>query len=118
VKKPATPPVPRNWNPHGIWKKLPTDPWRAPYQYLNPGLHGDIDVFSFGADGPAGRRGCQRGRRNVERRTNENENSAGSLSSSFWWCWRSSPAIAGVIGLSFSGSEARSLRDEAERPRV
>lgn len=34
---------------------LPNDPWGAPYQYLNPGLHGEIDVFSFGADGrPAG----------------------------------------------------------------
>jgi general secretion pathway protein G len=33
---------------------LPKDPWGQPYQYLNPGLHGEIDVFSFGADGQAG----------------------------------------------------------------
>ena len=33
---------------------LPDDPWGAPYQYLNPGVHGEIDVFSFGADGRAG----------------------------------------------------------------
>lgn len=34
--------------------RLPNDPWGAPYQYLNPGVHGEIDVFSFGADGQAG----------------------------------------------------------------
>ena len=36
---------------------LPTDPWGAPYQYLNPGVHGEIDIFSFGADGRAGGEG-------------------------------------------------------------
>lgn len=36
---------------------LPNDPWGAPYQYLNPGVHGEIDVFSFGADGRAGGEG-------------------------------------------------------------
>lgn len=36
---------------------LPNDPWGAPYQYLNPGVHGQIDVFSFGADGRAGGEG-------------------------------------------------------------
>lgn len=33
---------------------LPNDPWGNPYQYLNPGVHGEIDVFSLGADGRAG----------------------------------------------------------------
>jgi len=37
--------------------QLPNDPWGAPYQYLNPGVHGEIDVFSFGADGRAGGEG-------------------------------------------------------------
>lgn len=37
--------------------RLPTDPWGTPYQYLNPGVHGEIDVFSFGADGVAGGEG-------------------------------------------------------------
>ncbi len=37
--------------------QLPNDPWGAPYQYLNPGVHGEIDVFSFGADGQAGGEG-------------------------------------------------------------
>lgn len=30
--------------------RIPTDPWNTPYQYLNPGVHGEIDVFSLGAD--------------------------------------------------------------------
>lgn len=36
---------------------LPNDPWGTPYQYLNPGVHGEIDVFSLGADGRAGGEG-------------------------------------------------------------
>ena len=43
------------------WKaeldKLPADPWQHPYQYANPGTHGEIDVFSFGADGQPGGEG-------------------------------------------------------------
>ncbi|AWB35804.1 type II secretion system major pseudopilin GspG [Orrella marina] len=34
--------------------RLPNDPWGNPYQYLNPGVHGEVDVFSYGADGRAG----------------------------------------------------------------
>ncbi len=37
--------------------KLPSDPWGTPYQYLNPGVHGEIDVFSLGADGRPGGEG-------------------------------------------------------------
>lgn len=37
--------------------QLPNDPWGQPYQYLNPGVHAEIDVFSFGADGRAGGEG-------------------------------------------------------------
>lgn len=57
VKKPATPPLPSNWKEGGYLEKLPLDPWGKPYQYLNPGLHGEIDVFSFGADGAPGGEG-------------------------------------------------------------
>ena len=35
-------------------KVLQNDPWGHPYQYLNPGVRGEVDVFSFGADGQAG----------------------------------------------------------------
>lgn len=38
----------------GYLDKLPNDPWGYPYQYLNPGVKGDIDVFSFGADNKPG----------------------------------------------------------------
>jgi len=37
---------------------MPTDPWGHPYQYLNPGVHGEVDVFSLGADGRAGGSGA------------------------------------------------------------
>ena len=54
VSKPEQPPVPPNWKPGGYLERLPKDPWGRPYQYLSPGLKGDIDVFSFGADGQSG----------------------------------------------------------------
>jgi general secretion pathway protein G len=49
--------VPDNWKTGGYVEKLPLDPWGKPYQYLNPGLHGEIDVFSYGADGVPGGEG-------------------------------------------------------------
>ncbi len=44
-----------NWQQN--LKKLPTDPWNRPYQYMNPGQHGEFDVFSLGADGQEGGEG-------------------------------------------------------------
>jgi general secretion pathway protein G len=55
VKKPAVSPIPPNWKPYV--DKLPTDPWGRPYQYLNPGIKGEIDVYSLGADGEPGGEG-------------------------------------------------------------
>ena len=52
VVKPTSGPLPANWKPY--LDKLPNDPWNFPYQYLNPGIKGEIDVLSFGADGQAG----------------------------------------------------------------
>jgi general secretion pathway protein G len=37
--------------------RLPDDPWGTAYQYLNPGVHGEVDVFSLGADRRAGGEG-------------------------------------------------------------
>lgn len=54
VAKPATEPVPNNWKQGGYLERLPRDPWGHPYQFLNPGLRGEIDVFSFGGDRQAG----------------------------------------------------------------
>jgi general secretion pathway protein G len=50
VTRPNDPTI-KNWNPDGYIEKLNNDPWGNPYQYLNPGNHGPIDVYSFGADG-------------------------------------------------------------------
>jgi len=52
VAKPSASPVPPNWKPY--LEKLPQDPWGHPYQFSNPGVKGQVDVFSFGADGQAG----------------------------------------------------------------
>ncbi len=52
VTKPTVAPIPPNWKPY--LDKLPNDPWGRPYQYLNPGVKGEVDVMSFGADGQAG----------------------------------------------------------------
>ena len=54
VKPPTVPPLAPNWKTGGYLERMPRDPWGNPYQYLNPGLRGEIDVFSFGADGVAG----------------------------------------------------------------
>lgn len=42
------------WKEGGYIKKLPKDPWGNDYQYLNPGIHGTIDIFSYGEDGADG----------------------------------------------------------------
>jgi general secretion pathway protein G len=55
--KPTTGLIPPNWKPGGYVERLPKDPWGNPYQYLNPGVQGEIDVFSYGADGAAGGEG-------------------------------------------------------------
>ena len=52
VRKPTAGTVPPNWRPY--LDKLPNDPWGRPYQYVNPGVRGEVDVFSFGADGQPG----------------------------------------------------------------
>lgn len=54
VKKPSTEPMPGHWKQGGYLKRLPEDPWGNAYQYLNPGAHTEIDVFSYGADGKLG----------------------------------------------------------------
>ena len=55
VAKPTAGPVPANWRPY--LDKLPADPWNRAYLYINPGLKGEVDVMSFGADGQAGGEG-------------------------------------------------------------
>ena len=52
VEKPGRDPVPANWKPY--LDKLPKDPWGNLYHYLHPGVRGEIDVFSLGADAQPG----------------------------------------------------------------
>lgn len=54
VQRPIVNPIPPNWKSGGYLDRLPKDPWGHDYQFLNPGLHGEIDVFSLGADGIPG----------------------------------------------------------------
>lgn len=54
VQKPADAP---SWKEGGYIDRMPKDPWGKPYQYLNPGTHGSIDIFSLGADGQPGGEG-------------------------------------------------------------
>ena len=56
ASKPVTAPVPENWTKY--MDRLPVDPWGKPYQYLAPGVHGEFDVFTYGADGVTGGSGA------------------------------------------------------------
>ena len=55
VAKPTVGVIPPTWKPY--LDKLPNDPWGRPYLYANPGVKGEIDVFSYGADGVIGGEG-------------------------------------------------------------
>lgn len=54
VERPSSDPVPQNWKNGGYLDRLPNDPWGNPYQYANPGTKGEVDLFSYGADGKPG----------------------------------------------------------------
>jgi len=57
VQRPTTQPAPANWKQGGYLDRVPKDPWGREYIYLNPGVNGEIDIFSFGADGQPGGEG-------------------------------------------------------------
>ena len=54
VTKPASA---NGWNGPYLKGGVPTDPWGKAYQYANPGIKGEVDVMSFGADGQPGGEG-------------------------------------------------------------
>ncbi len=54
IVKPTSGPAADGWKTGGYLEKLPKDPWGNPYQYLSPGINGEVDVFSYGADGQPG----------------------------------------------------------------
>ena len=45
--RPNVAPIPNNYKDGGYLDKLPLDPWGHPYQYQNPGKHGEVDVYSL-----------------------------------------------------------------------
>jgi general secretion pathway protein G len=55
VQRPTSNPVPQNWKPY--MDKVPKDPWGGDFQYLFPGVRGEIDVFTLGADKARGGEG-------------------------------------------------------------
>ena len=57
VQKPTGQPEAPNWAKGGYLDKTPKDPWNREYLYLRPGAHGDIDVYTLGADGRSGGEG-------------------------------------------------------------
>lgn len=54
IAQPTAGPPANGWKAGGYIEKLPKDPWGNPYQMLSPGVKGEIDVFSYGADGQPG----------------------------------------------------------------
>lgn len=52
AERPATGRIPKNYRSGGYLeqKKIPPDPWGSPYLYISPGMHGDFDIMSYGAD--------------------------------------------------------------------
>lgn len=59
IEKPATDPPAPKWSESGYLdkKKLPKDPWGREYIYISPGVHGEFDLLSYGADGAPGGEG-------------------------------------------------------------
>ncbi len=56
VTRPADPTI-KNWKTGGYLDRLPVDPWGNTYEYLNPGNHGEIDIYTLGRDGRPGGEG-------------------------------------------------------------
>ena len=57
VRKPETGRIPNNYRDGGYIRQIPLDPWGNPYVYLSPGVHGEYDLISYGADGEPGGEG-------------------------------------------------------------
>jgi general secretion pathway protein G len=59
VETPTVGELPRAWREGGYLEKgkVPRDPWGNEYVYLSPGVHGEYDLSSFGADGQPGGEG-------------------------------------------------------------
>ena len=53
IEKPETGNIPKKWKDGGYLDKgkLPKDPWGNEFVYLSPGINGEYDLISYGADG-------------------------------------------------------------------
>jgi general secretion pathway protein G len=52
INEPATGRIPKNYKEGGYLdkKKIVLDPWGNDYVYISPGIQGDYDIISYGAD--------------------------------------------------------------------
>jgi general secretion pathway protein G len=57
VEKPSVEPLPPAYRKGGYLERMPKDAWGHPYLYLSPGVHGEVDISSLGADGQPGGEG-------------------------------------------------------------
>lgn len=57
VEKPSVEPLPPAYRKGGYLERMPKDAWGRPYLYLSPGVHGEVDISSLGADGQPGGEG-------------------------------------------------------------
>jgi general secretion pathway protein G len=59
VEPPSAGKLSSAWREGGYLEKgrVPKDPWDNEYVYLCPGIHGDFDLVSYGADGETGGEG-------------------------------------------------------------
>ncbi len=59
VEPPTVGQLPKAWREGGYLEKgkVPMDPWGNEYVYLSPGIHGDFDLISYGAEGEPGGEG-------------------------------------------------------------
>ena len=59
VERPDTGNIPQKWREGGYLEKgkIPKDPWTNEFVYLSPGVNGEYDLISYGADGVPGGEG-------------------------------------------------------------
>jgi general secretion pathway protein G len=57
VNPPTIGRIPARYKDGGYIRRIPDDPWGNPYVFLSPGVHGDYDLLSYGADGQPGGEG-------------------------------------------------------------
>jgi general secretion pathway protein G len=68
VEPPQTGTLPKKWREGGYLEKgkVPKDPWGNDFIYLSPGVQGDFDIISYGADGAPGGDGTNKDINNWE----------------------------------------------------